>query len=106
MSAILRKYVSVDVDSCGAYFVCKTQQQKHESTHVTFGSKCTHITRASLTLNWLARSSSDSTGCSSRDTVRKAARFAVYVAIMMKPNTHQVAASRRPDSARGASPPP
>ena len=44
--------------------------------------------------------------CSRRDTVRKAARFAVYVAIMMNPNTHQVAAMSLPDSARGASPPP
>ena len=39
-------------------------------------------------------------------TVRKAARFAVYVAIIMKPNIHHVAATSLPDSARGASPPP
>ena len=45
-------------------------------------------------------------GWSNLDTVRKAAKLAVYVAIMMNPNIHQVAATRRPDKARGASPPP
>ena len=78
MSAILLKYVSVDVLSWGAYFV----------------------------LNWFARSSNDSMGWSNLDTVRKAAKLAVYVAIMMKPNTHHVAAISLPDKALGASPPP
>ena len=39
-------------------------------------------------------------------TVKKAAKFAVYVAIMMNPNIHQVAATSLPDRALGASPPP
>lgn len=54
----------------------------------------------------LDRSSNDSTGVSSRETVKKAAKFAVYDAMIMKPNSHQVAATRRPDKFFGASPPP
>ena len=52
----------------------------------------------------LERSSSDSTGVSRRETVRNAAKLAVYEAIMMKPNSHHVAATSRPDRFFGASP--
>lgn len=52
------------------------------------------------------RSSNDSIGESRRDTVRKAARLAVYDAIIIKPKSHQVAATSLPDKLRGASPPP
>ena len=45
-------------------------------------------------------------GCSNLDTVRKAAKFAVYDAIMMNPNSHHVAATKRPEMFFGASPPP
>lgn len=52
------------------------------------------------------RSSKDSTGVSNLETVKKAAKLAVYEAMMIKPNNHQVAATRRPDKFLGASPPP
>ena len=64
------------------------------------------LTGAYWILYWLARSSSELTGESKRDTVKKAAKLAVYEAMMMKPNSHQVAAIRRPDRCLGASPPP
>jgi hypothetical protein len=44
--------------------------------------------------------------CSIRETVRNAAKLAVYEAIMMKPKSHQVAATSRPETFFGASPPP
>ena len=46
----------------------------------------------------LERSSSDPTGVSRRDTVKKAAKLAVYEAIIMKPKSHHVAATSRPDN--------
>lgn len=72
------KYVATSVPFCGAYW----------------------------TLYWVDKSSSELTGESRRDTVRKAAKLAVYEAIMMKPNSHQVAAIKRPDKCFGDSPPP
>lgn len=54
----------------------------------------------------LDKSSNDSTGVSNRETVKKAAKLAVYDAIIIKPNNHQVAATKRPDKFFGASPPP
>ena len=54
----------------------------------------------------LLRSSKLLTGVSSLDTVRKAAKLAVYEAMMMKPKSHHVAATSRPDRFFGASPPP
>ena len=45
-------------------------------------------------------------GVSNLDTVRKAAKLAVYEAMMMKPKSHHVAATRRPERFFGASPPP
>lgn len=54
----------------------------------------------------LDKSSKDSTGVSKRETVRNAAKLAVYDAIIINPNNHQVAATRRPDKFFGASPPP
>lgn len=59
-----------------------------------------------MILYCLARSSKDSIGESRRDTVRKAAKLAVYEAMMMNPKSHQVAATNLPDKFRGASPPP
>lgn len=59
-----------------------------------------------MILYCLDKSSSDSIGVSRRDTVKKAAKLAVYEAIIMKPNSHHVAATRRPDRFFGASPPP
>ena len=60
--------------------------------------------------NWilycLAKSSNDSTGVSNLETVKKAAKFAVYEAMIINPNSHQVAATKRPDKFFGASPPP
>lgn len=53
-----------------------------------------------------ARSSSDSIGWSSLETVRNAAKFAVYEAIIIKPNNHHVAATSLPLKFFGASPPP
>lgn len=61
---------------------------------------------AYVILYCLDKSSSDSIGVSRRDTVKKAAKLAVYEAIMMKPNSHHVAATSRPDRFFGASPPP
>ena len=57
------------------------------------------ITRVDIhfILNWLLRSSRLPTGTSSLETVRKAARLAVYEAMMMNPNSHQVAATSRPE---------
>jgi hypothetical protein len=52
------------------------------------------------------KSSNDSTGVSNRETVKKAAKFAVYEAIIIKPKSHQVAATNRPERFFGASPPP
>ena len=52
------------------------------------------------------RSSNDSTGVSNRETVKKAAKFAVYDAIIMNPKSHHVAATSLPDKFLGASPPP
>ena len=54
----------------------------------------------------LLRSSKLPTGVSNLDTVRKAAKLAVYEAMMMNPNNHQVAATSLPDKFLGASPPP
>jgi len=53
-----------------------------------------------------AKSSSELTGDSKRETVRKAAKLAVYDAMMMKPNNHHVAAINLPDRCFGVSPPP
>lgn len=61
---------------------------------------------AYVILYCLERSSRDSIGVSNRDTVRNAAKLAVYEAIIMKPKSHQVAATKRPDKFFGASPPP
>ena len=44
----------------------------------------------------LLKSFNDSTGVSSLETVKKAAKFAVYDAMMMNPKSHQVAAQKRP----------
>ena len=57
-------------------------------------------------LYWAARSSSELTGEFRREMVRKAAKLAVYEAMMMKPNSHQLAVTRRPDRCFGVSPPP
>ena len=59
-----------------------------------------------LILYCFERSSSEVMGASNLETVRKAAKLAVYDAMMMKPNSHQVAASSRPETFFGASPPP
>ena len=45
-----------------------------------------------LILYCLLKSLSVSTGVSSLETVKKAAKFAVYEAMMINPNNHQVAA--------------
>lgn len=78
MSAILWKYVIAAEPFSGAYCI----------------------------LYCLDKSSNDSTGVSSRDTVRKAAKLAVYDAMIMKPNSHHVAATSLPERFFGASPPP
>ena len=57
-------------------------------------------------LNWLISSSRFETGVPSFDTVRKAAKFAVKVIIMMKQKSHQTAAKKRPDKHFGGSLPP
>ena len=44
-----------------------------------------------LILYCLVKSSMDSTGVSNRETVRNAAKLAVYDAMMINPNSHQVA---------------
>jgi len=54
----------------------------------------------------LDKSSRDSTGVSNLDTVKKAAKLAVYDAIIMNPKSHHVAATSLPDKFLGASPPP
>ena len=59
-----------------------------------------------LILYCLDKSSNDSTGVSNLDTVKKAAKLAVYEAMMMNPKSHQVAATNLPDKFLGASPPP
>ena len=43
----------------------------------------------------LLKSFNDSTGVSSLETVKKAAKFAVYDAMMMNPKSHHVAAQKK-----------
>lgn len=53
-----------------------------------------------------AKSSRDSIGVSRRDTVKKAARLAVYDETIINPKSHHTADAKRPERFFGASPPP